>query len=363
MTILDKIKKRRQLLAITQQELADRSDIGLRTIKQIESGQGNPSLDTLNRILEALDMELDTKLRSPECRKLSTSNYYTVAQHTFLIRAPQGLNINTLIPSLQPFETTDNSTESPLFTLFFLPDIPEHKGITLLTHFEWDEAECTIYTTKNGYEIQIQPRGESAFRRMVINKDLTRAFVEVGADMPTDRFVAGNFLMMLYAFATAPHDTLMFHASVIHFKNKGYLFLGKSGTGKSTHSRLWLENIAGSRLLNDDNPIVRLHPNGEAWVYGSPWSGKTPCYRNEAVQVGAIVRIKQAPYNCIEREKTVRAFASLLPSCSCLRQEKHLFDAVCDTVSRLATTAPVYELECQPNAEAAQLCNRTIAKE
>ena len=63
--------------------------------------------------------------------------------------------------------------------------------------------------------------------------------------------------------------------------------MGKSGTGKSTHSRLWLENVPGATLLNDDNPIVRLTLVG-AIVYGSPWSGKTPCYKNESAPLAGV---------------------------------------------------------------------------
>ena len=121
----------------------------------------------------------------------------------------------------------------------------------------------------------------------------------------------GNELMILFAFAAAPHATLLVHAAVVRQAGRGYLFLGRSGTGKSTHARLWLRHIAGSELLNDDNPVLVL-ADGTATVYGSPWSGKTPCYRNESAPAGAIIRLEQAPQNLIRSERPVAAFASLL---------------------------------------------------
>ena len=78
---------------------------------------------------------------------------------------------------------------------------------------------------------------------------------------------------MGYGLMTVRKDTVALHGSCIVYKGKAVLFLGESGTGKSTHTRLWRENIAGSKLLNDDSPIVRYEEGG-VWVYGSPWSGK-----------------------------------------------------------------------------------------
>ncbi|NDV66997.1 hypothetical protein [Bacteroides sp. 224] len=287
--------------------------------------------------------------------------YYRIANHLFAISLPKVWNIETLFPTLKPFEATPTATEEILFSLTFSP-IHTPMNMEEMISFEWDDASCNIRQTANEYLITILPFHDSVEGQMLVDKHFTHATVEATNHEVLSSFVAGNFLMMLFAFATAPHGTLMFHASVIRRQGYGYLFLGKSGTGKSTHSRLWLEHIPDTDLLNDDNPIVRIYPTGEVIVYGSPWSGKTPCYRNEEVPVGAIVRLKQAPHNQIQQEKTVQAFASILPSCSCLRQDKRLFDALCDTVSRIATSTPVYLLECLPNQEAAFLCHQTIRK-
>lgn len=161
--------------------------------------------------------------------------------------------------------------------------------------------------------------------------------------------------MLLYTFSSSQHDTLMLHASSIEYKGKGYIFLGRSGTGKSTHSRLWLKHISGSELLNDDNPIVRIREE-QISVYGSPWSGKTCCYRNRRIQIGGIIRLKQAPFNKIIRLKGVKAYAALLPSCSSMRWEYDMAEAIHTTIIKILDKVPVYKLECLPNKEAAILC-------
>lgn len=103
-------------------------------------------------------------------------------------------------------------------------------------------------------------------------------------------FGVNNAIMVMYALATANSKTLLFHSSVVSYQGRGYMFLGQSGTGKSTHSSLWLKHIEGTELVNDDNPVVRISDNNEVRVYGSPWSGKTPCYRHVDYPVGAIVK-------------------------------------------------------------------------
>ena len=180
-------------------------------------------------------------------------------------------------------------------------------------------------------------------------------------DTSNRAFGINNAIMIAFAFAGAYRQTVLVHASVIMNNNKGYLFLGKSGTGKSTHSRLWLQHIPGSDLLNDDNPAVRV-VDGKALVYGTPWSGKTPCYRNLRTEVGAFLRLRQAPENVISRETPVRAFASVLSSCSTMLWDKASYNSICATVEDIIKNVPAYFLACRPDKEAAELSFSTIAR-
>ena len=168
-------------------------------------------------------------------------------------------------------------------------------------------------------------------------------------------FALSNALMLLYAFRTMEHETLMVHASVISYDGGGYMFLGKSGTGKSTHSRMWLQNIEGCTLLNDDNPVIRI-ADGKAYVYGTPWSGKTPCYKNRSVPLKAVVRLSQAPYNKAERQAPLKAYASLMPSCSCMRWDRQSTDRLHATVEKVIMNTGCWHLECLPDADAAHVC-------
>lgn len=174
------------------------------------------------------------------------------------------------------------------------------------------------------------------------------------------KMAVDNALMVLYALATAASGTVLFHAAVVSREGKGYMFLGPSGTGKSTHARLWLKYIAGTALVNDDNPVVRLADNGSPVVYGSPWSGKTPCYRNVSYPLGGIVLLSQAPFNKIHRLGGIHAYASLVASISGKRWDSRVADGLHATENALASTVPVWHLECLPDEEAAKLCSLNI---
>ena len=173
-------------------------------------------------------------------------------------------------------------------------------------------------------------------------------------------FGINNAIMVLYALATADKHTALFHSSVVSYEGRAYMFLGTSGTGKSTHSRLWLKYIEGTELVNDDNPVVRILDDGSIWVYGSPWSGKTPCYRNVSYPLGAFVMLSQAPRNVIRRMRPIEAYAALLASISGKRWDSRMAEGLHDTENLLVTNGAVWHLDCLPDEEAALLCCRTV---
>lgn len=302
---------------------------------------------------------------------------YCVGSHLFQIINGTIINVTQALPSLTPFACSMPTNEEAMFKLYLTdtigPALTENTDTDIC--FDWEDARCFIRSQeKAAYLVAITPQNSERTYYM----ECTDSFKNCTAYLPSDNrnieitsepnntesFVLNNFLMMLYAFNGAHHNTLLMHASVIAHNGKGYLFLGKSGTGKSTHTSLWLKNIEDCHLLNDDNPVVHVDSNSkQVTVYGSPWSGKTPCYRNEHMPVGGFVRLEQAPQNEISLENVVRAFAALLPSCSCLKQDKDIYKGIVATVTEVASLAPVFHLKCLPDKEAAELCRRTVSKE
>ena len=167
-------------------------------------------------------------------------------------------------------------------------------------------------------------------------------------------------LWIAYGLATLPQQTIAIHTSVIQYKGRTVLFLGESGTGKSTHTRLWRENIEGAVLLNDDSPILRI-VDGKVWMFGSPWSGKTPCYKTESYPLAACVRLSQAPHNKIRRLSVAQGYAAIHPSCPPdFAYDDTLYDYISETLSEVLGQVPMYHLECLPDADAARLSCQTV---
>lgn len=286
--------------------------------------------------------------------------HYRVAGHAFLIETEDAGHIVSLLPSYDAFRD-EREDRKPVFSLTV--DTKSLKApAEEIYHFVQDKVGYTVFRGEAGYGIRIHPEKTSGSYLMCTDAEFTQATVSLQGDLPNDRFVLNNCLMMMYAFSTVLMDTLLVHASVIARRGKGYLFLGKSGTGKSTHSRLWLEHIPGSELLNDDNPVVRVI-GGRVIVSGSPWSGKTPCYINREWPVGAIVKLRQAPENKISGSGPARSFAMLLASCSTMIWDRRVFGGISDTVIRIAEKIPGYQLDCLPDEAAARLCSETVADE
>lgn len=169
-----------------------------------------------------------------------------------------------------------------------------------------------------------------------------------------------DFLMIAFIYSSAFHHTILMHASSVVCRDAGCAFIGASGVGKSTHSRLWLEHIPDTRLLNDDQPVFRHMPDGSVWVYGSPWSGKTPCYRNEGARLKALFFMQQAKENRAVRLDGIEAFYRLLESVSAIGRDARSFAGISETLAHVAGTVPAYLLRNLPEKEAALLSSGLI---
>ena len=262
--------------------------------------------------------------------------------------------------SYEPFAV--DSAEKLLFALTIDDSsYPSKKG-EFIGDFDCGAADFGVYRLEDGaYQMLISPPGGAYCALLQASADFTEGVLATRGEESLRTFAVNNALMLMYAFASAEMGTLLVHASVVKKSEKGFLFLGKSGTGKSTHSSLWVKHIVGSELLNDDNPVVRIDENG-ATVYGSPWSGKTPCYKNDSARVGAFVQIKQEPENHISRNRPLQAFALLLPAMSTMKWDKRVYDGVYNSVNGLVNSVPVYTLGCRPDQEAAEVCHAEVMR-
>ena len=261
----------------------------------------------------------------------------------------------------KPFQATATEGDADFHISFDCNITPPAAIETLATSYVAEaDADSSFARTESGYLYTIKRRIEGAATvHFYIDSTSGRATTNIATNDGVDVSILRFGIWVLFGVVLAANEGVAIHSSAIVSDDKCAMFLGESGTGKSTHTRLWRENIEGSRLLNDDSPIVRII-NGTPRIFGSPWSGKTPCYKNQEATLGAFVLLKQAPHNAFSFLKGIQAYMVLLSSCSSLKWNTDYYNALGKTIERLANQVPVGFLECLPDEEAARLCYNEI---
>ena len=275
---------------------------------------------------------------------------YEIAGHCFCVSGQHICDAVRLIDGFRPFEVASGM---PVFSFEEGLEPPQMSDIQHV--FSYEDVTASFGRHAGGYLLALSPAEEDPFFMWC-------------CDGESMAYFSGNWSVRLYRFAlwvafglmVLPYGTVAVHGSCIVNGGRAVLFLGESGTGKSTHTRIWREHIEGSVLLNDDSPILRVE-GGKVWAYGSPWSGKTPCYKSERHELKACVRLSQAPQNIIRKLSVLHAYGALHPSCPPLfAYDGTLYDKVSSFIGGVLTAVPVYHLECLPDKEAAITSFRAV---
>lgn len=311
---------------------------------------------------------------------MGTKYSFCVAEHLLQVTFEESANNDIkLLPSFAPFRVEEGndgclvytdgnkclSTSSDMLFCIRVDDnisvVPREER-SRIDIFDTGNGKTTVDLKRDGgYQFIIKDIAGHSCCMLQTNNNFTEAQCALNGSLEMRRFGLNNALMMMYAFRGSFFDTLLIHASLVRNNGYGYAFIAQSGTGKSTHTSLWLKHIEGSDLMNDDNPIVRIIDN-KPMIYGSPWSGKTPCYRNIKAPLGAITKIDRAKQNSVERLSPTIAFSQILPSCSSMKWDKVVFRNTYDTVIKLIEAIPsVNVLHCLPDEDAARTCYNAIA--
>lgn len=177
--------------------------------------------------------------------------------------------------------------------------------------FDFIREYCRDYITEEpeAFTVRTEP-ADIAFERDCSVKEAER---EGRADgMYSDAYLETLAVYRRIAERMLAYDTLLFHGSVIAVDGAGYLFTAKSGTGKSTHTRLWREQF-GDRavMVNDDKPLLKVTENGVT-AYGTPWDGKHRLSTNCSVPLKAICILTRSEENHIEEISPGDAYQMLL---------------------------------------------------
>ena len=230
-------------------------------------------------------------------------------------------------------------------------------GSVVATGFN-DLGESRLFFDGKQYTIGISPRPDEPMRYMALSPDFRRAALMLAPADPWAGFVIDSMLRIFFSQVAVLESSFLIHASAVVSESGAHLFMGKSGTGKSTHSSLWIRNFKDCSLLNDDNPLVTIGSDGVSTAHGTPWSGKTECWRNLCASLVSMTRLRQAPANVYTPLSDIEAFVAVMPGVSVISHCRWLYAMACDTISRLLPAVRVGLMECLPDDDAAIACRR-----
>ena len=286
---------------------------------------------------------------------------YRIAGHLVAENFYKQENLDA-IPSFSCFRSEKENTNE-ISLLRFATHIPLYNWtVKSQNSFMVEQSVCDFSKDKEVYLFRMALPGNMEPWLVEIHPDGDAFQALSNLDNSAPDYVLSFAVWLAFGVAALHRQTVAVHASTVMHGGKSVLFLGESGTGKSTHTRLWLQHIPDTELLNDDSPFLNV--SDDISVYGSPWSGKTPCYKALKTPLAALVRLRQAGSNRIKRLSNLEAIGAVLPSFpAAFAYDETLSGYMHDILSKILQQTPVYSLDCLPDAAAAKLVFDTLRKD
>lgn len=223
--------------------------------------------------------------------------------------------------------------------------------ISVICRYEYTLKACKEY---------IVNFGDSIFTVCATDEEITAEIdnVDISVDVGYAEFIC---LYRKIAELLPNYSCVVMHGAAITYKDSAILFVAPSGTGKSTHIKLWRQTFAEQvDIINGDKPIVCVEDNIS--VFGTPWAGKENWHKNRQAELKAICILKQAESNCIVKANTMSYLPELLKQVylpldkSSMKRTLELFDSIVKCV-------PVYILECDISQEAVMTAYNAMIEE
>jgi hypothetical protein len=149
------------------------------------------------------------------------------------------------------------------------------------------------------------------------------------------------------------NDAFLLHSAVVGYEGRAYAFSAPSGTGKSTHARIWTERFTGARIINGDKPIIRF-TDGKAYIYGTPWCGKEGQNVNISLPLAAICFIERGEQNVIRPAECHEVTARLLSQILIPREPGEIAKLM-PLIDGCVRAVPCFILKCNISKEAAEV--------
>lgn len=240
---------------------------------------------------------------------------------------------------------------------FFLRDQTENGNLLVITY-----AQNVI--TEYGVNIMNIPNFSDKilfndYCIAIVNDDWSKAELITNSTSIQYNHYKDIVLKIFYTHAVQRH-MIQLHSSLISTNNRGLMFLGPSGIGKTTQAELW-NKYRDALIINGD--IVFVQETEDAFLgWGTPWHGSSPYCENTSVPVHAMIVLKQATENSIRELTGFEKVSEVSNSVFYPRWLENGMELCLETLDHLLSKIPVYELSCRPDEDAVRLVEKTVFK-
>ncbi|MBR3561747.1 MAG: hypothetical protein IKN81_09545 [Oscillospiraceae bacterium] len=226
-------------------------------------------------------------------------------------------------------------------------------NVTVRALFPQTEAFCRDYLTDGAAAFTVEITPEDITYEQAVS-DKTAAAEGRRAHSFSDSYLETLAVYRKVADGLSAYHTILFHGSVVAVDGEAYLFTAPSGTGKSTHARLWRE-LFGERayMVNDDKPLLKISDSG-VLAYGTPWDGKHRLSRNVCVPLKAICLLERGENNRIEPCTSNEIYPNILGQTYRPKNAEQML-RVLNLVDQLVQGVSLYKLRCNMHPDAARV--------
>ena len=189
---------------------------------------------------------------------------------------------------------------------------------------------------------------------VITEDDLEFERAKGGPDIPREEYLEDLAVYRKISEKMPYFDTFLMHGSVVSVDGCAYMFTAKSGTGKSTHTRLWCE-LFGERavMVNDDKPLISVADDIPV-VYGTPYNGKHDRGNKISCPLKAICVIERSLENKVISMSRKEMFPILVQQIY-RPADKNAYAKTLTLIDKMSDSVSYYKLFCNMDIEAARV--------
>lgn len=260
------------------------------------------------------------------------------------------VNFNKYVPNVCEIEINTEKNEK------FVPDL---KNCLLLTDIPVDFFRRQVHQIINGDTIwsYIRSKNDEIYLQFYVSKNWSHIILlQDGTN--TAGSVAYEYLNFIMPGVFLKNGTMIFHGVLMEHQNQGIIISAPSGTGKTTHARLW-RDLKRALIINGDKSTCKK-VDGVWTGYGLPWSGTSGEQINRNVPIKALVVLERGEYNEAQRIGGLEAFGAVLPHVQCPTWDKELADKAMELLDDFLNDIPIIRLRCRPDAESVEVLSKVL---